>query len=187
MIGQAVVSQNVVGDYIALTKPRIVLLLVLTAVATMFLATGGVPDPGLVLTVIVAGTLASGGANALNHSLERDIDVRMGRTRGRPVAGGRVPSRSAFAYGVALNAVAFAAFTMLVNPASALLALAATLFYVLVYTLTLKRTTSQNIVIGGAAGAIPPVVGWTAVTGQLELPALFLFAIIFFWTPPHFW
>ena len=174
-------------DYLALTKPRIVVLLLLTALGGMFLASGGVPETSLVLLVLGAGALAGGGAQALNHSLERDIDAAMWRTRGRPVASGRVSPRSAMAFGALLNVVAFVILAVLVNPLSALITLSGALFYVFVYTMVLKRSTPQNIVIGGAAGAVPPMVGWAAVTGQVELPAVYLFAIIFFWTPPHFW
>jgi protoheme IX farnesyltransferase len=137
--------------------------------------------------VLLGGSLGAGGANALNHCLDRDLDERMLRTRGRPVPGRRIAPVHALAFGVLLNVVAFALLALTVNLLSALLTLGATLFYVLVYTLWLKRTTTQNIVIGGAAGALPPVVGWAAVTGGIELPALYLFAIVFFWTPPHFW
>ena len=184
---QMTASRSVVRDYVALTKPRIVSMLLLTALGGMFLAERGAPDATLVLLVLVSGALAAGGAQALNHSLERDIDALMWRTRNRPVASGRVSPQAALAFGVLLNVVAFAVLATLVNPLSAVLTLSATLFYVLVYTIGLKRTTPQNVVIGGAAGAIPPMVGWTAVTGGLGLPAIYLFAIIFFWTPPHFW
>ena len=180
-------SRGVVRDYLALTKPRIVVLLLLTALGGMFLASGGVPEMSLVLLVLGAGALAGGGAQALNHSLERDIDAVMWRTRGRPVASGRVSPRRAMVFGALLNAVAFVILAVLVNPLSALITLTGALFYVFVYTMVLKRSTPQNIVIGGAAGAVPPMVGWAAVTGQLELPAVYLFAIVFFWTPPHFW
>ena len=187
MIAQVASSRGVLSDYIALTKPRIISLLLLTALCGMFLAAQGVPGLSIVLLVLGGGSLAAGGANALNHYLDRDIDGLMRRTRNRPVAGGRVAPRSALVFGIALNGMALVLLWLLVNPLSAALAVGATLFYVFVYTLGLKRRTPQNIVIGGAAGAIPPVVGWVAVTGQLELQAIFLFAIIFFWTPPHFW
>ncbi len=188
MIAQQVaVSRGLARDYLALTKPRIVMLLLVTALGSMFLASGGAPDPLLVGLVLTGGALASGGANALNHFLDRDIDSVMRRTRNRPVAGGRVQPRQALAFGVGLNVVAFVLLYTLVNPLSAALTIGATLFYVLVYTMLLKRTTPQNIVIGGAAGAVPPLVGWAAVTGNVDLPAVYLFAIIFFWTPPHFW
>ena len=187
MIVQAASSRNIVRDYLSLSKPRIVLLLLFTALAGMFLASGGPPDVTLTIIVLSAGALASGGANALNHFLDRDIDARMRRTRDRPVAALRVRPREALLFGLATNALAFVLFVTLVNPLSAVLTLTATLFYVFVYTMGLKRSSPQNIVIGGAAGALPPVIGWTAVTGTLGLPAVYMFAIVFFWTPPHFW
>ena len=187
MIAHLPVSRTLVSDYIALTKPRIISLLLLTALGGMFLASQGPPEATLVVLVMVGGALAAGGAHALNHYLERDIDAMMSRTRHRPVASGRVSPRSALAFGILLNVVAFVLLSTLVNALSAALTLSATVFYVVVYTGWLKRSTPQNIVIGGAAGAIPPMVGWVAVTGTLALPALYLFAIIFFWTPPHFW
>ena len=187
MIAHMTASRSVVWDYLALTKPRIVSLLLLTALAGMFLAAGGAPEASLVLVVLCGGALAAGGAHSLNHYLDRDIDVRMRRTRSRPVASGRISPHRALELGILLNVVAFVILWGLVNPLSAVLTLTATLFYVLVYTIGLKRVTPQNIVIGGAAGAVPPMVGWTAVTGSLDLPAIYLFAIIFFWTPPHFW
>ncbi len=176
-----------VRDYIALAKPRIVVLLAFTALGGMFLASGGAPDPALTLVVLVGGSLAAGGANALNHILDRDIDERMARTRNRPMVRGAVGVGAALWFGIALNAVAFAMLTVFANSLSAVLTLSATLFYVFVYTKSLKRTTTQNIVIGGAAGAIPPVVAWAAVTGGIGLPAVVMFAIVFLWTPPHFW
>ena len=187
MMAQVSASHTIVRDYVALTKPRIIVLLLVTALGGMFLASQGAPEASLILLVLGGGALASGGANAMNHALERDIDERMDRTRERPVATGRIDANQALAFGIALNLLAFTLLSTMVNPLSAALTLSATLFYVLVYTKILKRTTPQNIVIGGAAGAIPPMVGWTAVTGQVDLPALYLFAIIFFWTPPHFW
>ena len=180
-------SQSVLRAYVALTKPRIISLLVFTALGGMFLASRGVPDPLLTMIVLSGGALAAGGANALNHYLDRDIDRLMRRTATRPVVSGDVPPMNAMWFGIALNVVAFAILAWLVNPLSAVLTLSATLFYVFVYTMALKRSTPQNIVIGGAAGAIPPMVGWVAVTGSLDLPALYMFAIVFFWTPPHFW
>ena len=174
-------------EYMALTKPKIISLLVLTALGGMFLASGGAPDPLLTAVVLGGGALAAGGANALNHYMDRDIDRLMRRTSSRPVAAGSIPPTNAMRFGIALNAAAFALLAWFANPLSAALTLAATLFYVFVYTKALKRSTPQNIVIGGAAGAIPPMVGWVAVTGYLGLPALYMFAIVFFWTPPHFW
>ena len=177
----------VARDFLALTKPKIISLLLVTAAGGMFLAEQGVPSLTLLGLVWAGGALASGGANAVNHFLDRDIDRDMRRTQGRPVAGLRVAPRYALAFGVALNIAAFALLAMQVNLLSAVLTLCASLFYVFIYTLWLKRTTPNNIVIGGAAGAIPPMVGWAAVTGGLDLPAVYLFAIVFFWTPPHFW
>jgi protoheme IX farnesyltransferase len=187
MIAQVTASRSVVRDYVALTKPRIVSLLLLTALGGMFLAAGGPPDPALVVLVLGGGALAAGGAHSLNNYLERDLDRLMRRTRGRAVPSGRVSPARALAFGILLNVIAFIILGALVNPLSAVLTLSATLFYTLVYTMGLKRSTPQNIVIGGAAGAVPPMVGWAAVTGDLALPAIYLFAIIFFWTPPHFW
>ena len=174
-------------SYVTLTKPRIVVLVAFTALGGLFLASGGAPDPILAILVLGAGSLAAGGANAINQSLDRDIDGRMRRTHGRPVVMGSISPWQAIWFGIALNVVAFVIFTTLVNSLAALLTLGATLFYVFVYTRGLKRSTPNNIVIGGAAGAIPPIVGWAAVTGGVGLPALYMFAIIFFWTPPHFW
>ena len=187
MIAQMTASRSVVRDYITLTKPRVISLLLVTALGGMFLATKGVPQLSLVLVVLGGGLLASGGANALNHFMDRDLDELMTRTRNRPVVRGTVSPRSAMIFGIVLNIIAFVVLSAGANLLSALLTLSATLFYVFIYTKALKRTTPQNIVIGGAAGAIPPMVGWAAVTGYLGLPALYLFAIIFFWTPPHFW
>ena len=178
---------TVARDFLALTKPKIISLLLVTAAGGMFLAEQGVPSLALLGLVWAGGALASGGANAVNHFLDRDIDRDMRRTQGRPVAGLRVSPRAALAFGVALNVAAFALLATQVNLLAAGLTLLASLFYVFIYTLWLKRTTPNNIVIGGAAGAIPPMVGWAAVTGSLDLPAVYLFAIVFFWTPPHFW
>lgn len=178
---------SVASDYLSMTKPPIIVLLVITAVGAMFLASGGLPPLLLVILVCVGGSLGAGGANALNHYLEQDIDSKMTRTRQRPVAGHRISPRNALAFGVVLNVLAFALLAIWVNVLAASLTLAATLFYVLVYTSWLKRSTPHNIVIGGAAGAIPPLVGWAAITGGVGLPAVYLFTIVFFWTPPHFW
>ena len=177
----------VVNDYVAFTKPRIISLLLVTALGGMFLAAQAVPPVGLMVLVLVGGSLGAGGANALNHYLDRDIDQRMGRTRSRPLPGQRIPANNALVFGIVLNILAFALLGIWVNLLSAVLTLGATLFYVIVYTKLLKRTTTQNIVIGGAAGAVPPLVGWAAITGSLALPPFYLFALIFFWTPPHFW
>jgi protoheme IX farnesyltransferase len=174
-------------DYVALTKPRIMSLLLLTGAAGMFVGAQGVPDLGLLAATIVGLGLACGGASALNHLIDRDIDQEMGRTAKRPVAGGRVSPELALEFGVTLSALSFVLLASLVNVLAAVLALVGNLFYVFVYTRWLKRSTPQNIVIGGAAGAIPPLVGWAAATGNLALPALYLFLIVFLWTPPHFW
>ena len=175
-------------DYVTLTKPRIMVLLLLTAAGGVFLGAGGVPSAGLLAATLGGLALACGGASALNHVLDRDIDRLMGhRTSRRPVAAGRIPPARALEFGVALSALSFVLLAGFVNVLAALLAVFGNLFYVLVYTCWLKRSTPQNIVIGGAAGAVPPVVGWAAATGNLTLPALLLFLIVFFWTPPHFW
>jgi len=178
---------RVLADYISLTKPRIMLLLLTTALGGMFLAAQGPPPLSLAALVLLGGGLASGGASAINHYLDKAVDERMSRTRRRPVAAGRVQPWRALVFGIVLNVLAFIILAAGANLLSALLALGASLFYVLVYTMWLKLATPQNIVIGGAAGAMPPLIGWAAVTGSVDLPALYLFAIIFFWTPPHFW
>jgi heme o synthase len=177
-----------VRDYLTLTKPRIMSLLLLTGLCGMIVGAGGLPPLWLVAVTMVGLGLACGGASALNHVLDADIDRLMGkRTRSRPVAAGRVPAPYALEFGLALLALSFVLLAALVNPLTAHLALAGGLFYVLVYTRFLKRSTPQNIVIGGAAGAVPPLVGWAAATGDLTLPALVLFTVVFLWTPPHFW
>lgn len=178
---------RVMGDYVSLTKPPIILLLLFTALGAMFLASRGVPSLGLTVMVCLGGALGAGGANSINHYLDQDIDRLMSRTRERPLPGGRVAPYNALALGILLNVAAFLLLATWVNLLAAVLTLAATLFYVFVYTIWLKRSTPQNIVIGGAAGAFPPLVGWAAVTGTLDLLAFYLFAIIFLWTPPHFW
>jgi heme o synthase len=175
-------------DYLTLTKPRIMSLLLLTAAGGFFAGAGGDVSWSLFAATIGGLALACGGASALNHVLDRDIDRLMGkRTEKRPVAAGRVPPERALEFGLALSAASFVVLASTVNVLAAGLALFGNLFYVVVYTRWLKRTTPQNIVIGGAAGAVPPVVGWAAATGSLTLPALLLFLIVFFWTPPHFW
>jgi protoheme IX farnesyltransferase len=175
------------GGYIALTKPRIIELLLVTTLPTMILAEQGVPKLGLILATLVGGTLAAGGANAINMYVDRDIDRLMPRTQGRPLVTGLVAPRAALAFALALVATSFVELWLLVNLLSAVLALSAAAFYVFVYTLWLKRTSTRNIVIGGAAGAVPVLVGWTAVTNSLAWPPMLLFAAIFLWTPPHFW
>jgi protoheme IX farnesyltransferase len=177
----------VVGAYVALTKPRIVELLLLTTVPVMFLAQRGVPPLWLVFSTVVGGTLAAGSANALNCVIDRDIDQQMLRTRRRPLPRHQVSTRSALVFGLALGVAATVLLGFAVNWLSAVLALAANVFYVLGYTLLLKRRTPQNIVWGGAAGCFPALIGWTAVTGSLAWPPVVLFLVVFFWTPPHFW
>jgi protoheme IX farnesyltransferase len=174
-------------DLVTLTKPRIISLLLLTTIAPMFITGQGMPSLALVLWVMAGGYLMAGGANTINMWFDRDIDQLMTRTRLRPIPSGRISAAGALLFGLTEAAVAFYIFWRFVNPLSAWLALAGLLFYVFIYTVWLKRTSPQNIVIGGAAGAFPPLVGWTAMTGQLDLPAIYLFAIVFFWTPPHFW
>ena len=172
-------------DMVSLTKPRIISLLLLTTIAPMFVA--GTPDIGLILVVALGGYLMAGGANAVNMYLDRDIDDRMARTRLRPIPSGRMSGKSVLAFGIALATAATFVFAMFTNILTATLALAGFYFYVYVYTRWLKRTTPHNIVIGGAAGAFPPLVGWAAMTGRIDLAAIYLFIIIFYWTPPHFW
>jgi protoheme IX farnesyltransferase len=176
-----------VGAFIALTKPRIIELLLVTTIPTMILADQGLPSIGLMAATLVGGALAAGGANAINMYVDRDIDRLMPRTQHRPLVTGMVSPWAALVFAVLLEAAAVAELWLLVNPLSALLALSATLFYVFVYTLWLKRTSTQNIVIGGAAGAVPVLVGWSAVTDSLAWPPVVLFVIVFLWTPPHFW
>jgi protoheme IX farnesyltransferase len=175
------------AGFVALTKPRIIELLLVTTVPTMVVAEGGLPSIWLMVATVVGGTLAAGGANAINMVVDRDIDARMERTKGRPLVTGVVTPRAALVFAVGLESAAFLWLSLLVNLVSALLALAACLFYVFVYTLWLKRSSSQNIVIGGAAGAVPVLIGWSSVTGTVSVTAWLLFGVIFFWTPPHFW
>ena len=179
--------RSLVSDYLALTKPPIILMLLITALGGMFLASEGSPPIRETLLLILGGAAAAAGASAINHYLDRDIDAVMSRTRRRPLPGRRISPSSALTFGISLNVLAFAVLTSGVNLLTASLALSGTLFYVFVYTLWLKRSTPQNIVIGGAAGCVPPLAGWAAATGSLDIPALYLFGIIFFWTPPHFW
>jgi protoheme IX farnesyltransferase len=188
---RSLVTQRYEGswrDYVTLTKPRIMSLLLLTGLCGLFAGARGLPSAGTAIAAMAGLALACGGASALNHVLDRDIDRLMGeRTRSRPVAAGRMPAAYALEFGLALSAFSFVLLASVVNVLAAVLALVGNLFYVLVYTRWLKRSTPQNIVIGGAAGAVPPLVGWAAATGNLAWPALFLFLIVFFWTPPHFW
>jgi protoheme IX farnesyltransferase len=179
--------REVTAAYLQLTKPRIILLLLITTVPAMVLAERGVPSILLIGATLLGGTLAAGGANAFNCYLDRDIDGVMRRTRRRPLPSHRVTPESALGFGYVLGAASFFWLGSTVNVLAAMLALSAILFYVLVYTLWLKRSTAQNIVIGGAAGAVPVLVGWAAVTGTLSWPALLMFAVVFMWTPPHFW
>jgi protoheme IX farnesyltransferase len=179
------VQQSLVRDLVMLTKPRIISLLLVTTIAPMFVA--GSPTFLLVLVVLLGGYLMAGGANAVNMYLDRDIDTRMSRTRLRPIPSGRMGPRAVLAFGVALATAATFLLARYVNVLTAVLALGGFYFYVFVYTRWLKRTTPQNIVIGGAAGAFPPLVGWAAMTGTVDLTAMYLFLIVFYWTPPHFW
>src|ERR671932_14565 len=178
-------ARRVAGDYVALTKPKVQSLLLLTTVTTMLVA--GDPSVGLIALTGLGGYLSAGGAGAVNHWFDRDVDARMSRTADPPVPAGRLAPRAALAFGCVLAALSFAELSLAVNLLAAVLALCGFLGYTLVYTMWLKRRTPQNIVIGGAAGAVPPLVGWAAVTGGLDGTALYLFAIVFFWTPPHFW
>jgi protoheme IX farnesyltransferase len=176
---------TVFRDYLTLTKPKVQSLLLFTTITTMYVA--GDPAPGLVLLTCLGGALSAGGAGAINHAIDRDIDQTMARTADRPVASGRVSPGAAIAFGLSLETASFLLLALTVNPLAASLSLAGFFGYVCVYTLWLKRTTPQNIVIGGAAGAVPPLVAWAAVTGGLSGMAFYMFAIVFFWTPPHFW
>ena len=178
---------GVVGDYVRLTKPRVISLLLVTTAGAMCVAAGGLPGGWLLLWTMVGGYLAAGGANAINHYIDRDIDGRMARTTTRPVVSGRVAPARALVFGIALGVVSALVLGLSSNWLAAGLALAGLALYVGVYTLWLKRTSLHNIVIGGSAGAVPPLVGWAAVTGELGLSAWLLFAIVFYWTPPHFW
>jgi heme o synthase len=178
---------SLASDMVTLTKPRIISLLLVTTIAPMFITPAGLPTWSQLFWVTVGGYLMAGGANTINMWFDRDIDTRMTRTKLRPIPAGRVSAGFGLAFGVTLGIAAFAIFWYRVNELSAWLALAGLLFYVFIYTMWLKRTSPQNIVIGGAAGAFPPLVGWAAMTGRIDLAAVYLFAIIFYWTPPHFW
>ncbi|HEY7592378.1 MAG TPA: heme o synthase [Actinophytocola sp.] len=179
--------RDVLSAYLALTKPRIIELLLVTTVPAMMLAERGIPSPWLVFATLFGGTMAAGSANALNCVADADIDAVMKRTRSRPLPKHRVPRRNALIFGVALGVASFAWLWPTTNLLAASMAVGAILFYVFVYTMILKRRTAQNIVWGGAAGCMPVVIGWSAVTGSIEWPALVMFGVIFFWTPPHFW
>jgi protoheme IX farnesyltransferase len=178
-------ARQLLSDYVEMTKPRVQSLLLLTTVATMYVA--GDPSPLLVGLTCLGGYLSAGGAGAVNHYLDRDLDARMSRTAARPIPSGRVHPRAALAFGCVLAALSLLELSLAVNPLAAALSFAGFLGYVFVYTLWLKRRTAQNIVIGGAAGAVPPLVGWAAVSGSVSGTALILFFIVFFWTPAHFW
>ena len=179
--------QQYIRDYTTLTKPKVNLLLVITALSAIFLASDNFPSIQVLIAVIIGGTLASGGAGAINHSIDKEIDNTMKRTSERPVAGERISRFNALLFGIVLNLASFIILTYLTNMLAAMMAISGTLFSVLIYSIWLKKKTYHNIVIGGAAGCFPPLVGWSAVTGDLSLSAWYLFAIIFFWTPPHFW
>jgi protoheme IX farnesyltransferase len=185
VVAQRPAALTTLRDYLILTKPKVQSLLLLTTVTTMYVA--GDPSLGLVFLVCLGGALSAGGAGAINHAVDRDIDRIMARTADRPVASGRVSPQAAIAFGALLGCASFTLLALAVNPLAAALSISGLFGYVFVYTLWLKRSTPQNIVIGGAAGAVPPLVAWAAVTGGLSGTALFLFAIVFFWTPPHFW
>ena len=178
---------QVTRDYLVLTKPGVMALLLVTTICAMMVAAAGIPPLGTFIWTVIGGALAAGGASAINHWWDRDIDAVMSRTRSRPLPQGRVLPEYAAIFGVTLSVLSVYVLTAFVNPLAALLSLGGNLFYVFVYTIWLKRTTPQNIVIGGAAGAVPPLVGWAAVTGQVALPALLMFLLVFAWTPPHFW
>jgi heme o synthase len=180
-------AAEVLRGFVALTKPRIIELLLVTTVPTMVVAARGIPRLWLVVATLAGGTLAAGGANALNMVIDRDIDAVMKRTQRRPLVTGVMTPRAATIFAFALEAVAFGVLAAFVNPLAAWLALSATAFYVLIYTMWLKRRSKQNIVIGGAAGAVPVLVGWAAVTNSLSWTPVLLFLVIFLWTPPHFW
>jgi heme o synthase len=184
-LGLAPRARLLVADYFELTKPKVQSLLLLTTIATMYVA--GNPSPLLVALTCLGGYLSAGGAGAVNHWFDRDIDVRMARTANRPVPAGRVAPGAALAFGCALAGLSLLELSLTVNPLAAALSFGGFLGYVFVYTIWLKRRTPQNIVIGGAAGAVPPLVGWAAVTGSVSATAVILFFIVFFWTPPHFW
>ncbi len=184
-IGVAPRARQLLGDYAELTKPKVQSLLLLTTIATMYVA--GDPSPLLVFLTCLGGYLSAGGAGAVNHWFDRDIDAQMARTATRPIPAGRVSPRAALTFGCTLAALSLLELSLAVNPLAAALSFSGFLGYVLVYTVWLKRRTPQNIVIGGAAGAVPPLVGWAAVTGSVSGTAVILFFIVFFWTPPHFW
>ncbi len=184
-LGLAPRTRQLLGDYVELTKPKVQSLLLLTTIATMYVA--GDPSPLLVALTCLGGYLSAGGAGAVNHWFDRDIDAQMARTANRPVPSGRISPRAALTFGCVLAALSLIELSLAVNPLAAGLSFCGFLGYVFVYTVWLKRRTPQNIVIGGAAGAVPPLVGWAAVRGSVGGTAVILFFIVFFWTPPHFW
>jgi heme o synthase len=179
--------RQTLGAYVALTKPRIIELLLVTTFPAMVVAADGLPNLWTALATLIGGSLAAGGANTINCYVDRDIDAIMRRTHSRPIPAGLIAPERALAFGVTLSVVSFLFLTLTVNLLTACLAVSAILFYVFIYTLWLKRSTVENIVIGGAAGAVPPLCGWAAVTGTLDAAPLIMFAIVFLWTPPHFW
>jgi protoheme IX farnesyltransferase len=187
MTRSAAATRSRVGAFVALTKPRIIELLLVTTVPTQVVAYRGMPPLRLIIWTVLGGALAAGGANAINMVVDRDIDRVMARTRNRPLVTGEVSAREALVFAIALEVVAFALLWSEVNLLSAVLAVSACLFYVFVYTLWLKRSSTSNIVIGGAAGAVPVLVGWASITGTLSWAPVILFGVIFYWTPPHFW
>jgi protoheme IX farnesyltransferase len=187
LVKEASPWRQTVSSYINLMKPHVTVLLLGTTVATMSIAQRGLPNLGLILATLLGGAMAAGSANCINCYIDRDIDQLMTRTQRRSLPSGKVQPTQALIFGVLLGVASFAIFIGFVNLLSAVLALSAILFYVFIYTLWLKRSSAQNIVIGGAAGAVPVLIGWAAVTGTVTLPAIWLFAIVFYWTPPHFW
>ncbi|MEA2641227.1 MAG: heme o synthase [Chloroflexota bacterium] len=176
-----------INAYVALTKPRVISLLLVTTLGAMMVAARGLPPLHIVIATLIGGYLGAGGANAINHFLDRDIDLLMRRTSTRPIPSGAVSPERALIFGIALGIASFVLLATVVNLLAAVLTIGALAYYVFVYTSWLKRSSVQNIVIGGAAGAVPPLVGWAAVTGEVSLLAIYLFAIVFYWTPPHFW
>ena len=180
-------AMSQLNDFISLTKPKVMSLLLVSAIAGAFLGSAATPKMEVLIAVLSGGALAAGGAASLNMAYEKEIDQKMGRTKNRPVAEGRISPVTAIIFGLTLNVLSFAIFSLMTNYLAALLAIAGTVLYFGLYTVILKRTTPQNIVLGGAAGAVPPLVGFAAATGTLNLSAWYLFIIIFFWTPPHFW
>lgn len=180
-------AKTLLNDFVALTKPRVMSLLLVSAVAGAFLGAGSTPTMEVLLAVLIGGALASGGAASLNMAYESELDQRMGRTKNRPVAEGRISPLTAVIFGIVLNIASFLILALMTNVLAAALAIVGTVLYFGLYTVILKRTTTQNIVLGGAAGAVPPLVGYAAAAGTVDLAAWYLFVIIFFWTPPHFW